>query len=68
MKIEEGKFPPSESSSLGLGGSREQTHNLTLQAEGATAQVMGLSSTCTMYQMLASWFANEYVFGTVFSG
>lgn len=39
MKIEEGKFPLSESCDLSLGGSREKTHNLTLQAEGATAQV-----------------------------
>ncbi|XP_051773052.1 CUE domain-containing protein 2 [Ctenopharyngodon idella] len=39
IQLEEGKFPLSESSVLTHGGSREKTHNLTLQAEGATAQV-----------------------------
>lgn len=38
IKLEEGKYPLSESSVL-TGVSREKTHNLTLQAEGATAQV-----------------------------
>lgn len=68
MKIEEGKFPLSESPSLTHGGSREKTYNLTLQAEGATAQVMDLFKHIHMYQMLASWLANEYVCGNVFSG
>ncbi|XP_016316243.1 CUE domain-containing protein 2-like [Sinocyclocheilus anshuiensis] len=54
MKIEEGKFTLSESPSLTHGCS-QKTHNLTLQAEGATAQVSA-SSWNTQEQHLLEMF------------